>query len=74
MLLPQSAVQSDSKGNYVYVINAKNEAERVSVTTGEVTENGVTIASGLSGTERVVATAGAFLTPGQKVNPIVQKK
>ncbi|RYY26319.1 MAG: efflux RND transporter periplasmic adaptor subunit [Sphingomonadales bacterium] len=74
VMLPQSAVQSDSQGNFVYVINAKDEATRTPVTTGEVTENGVAIATGLSGTERVVLTAGAFLTPGQKVKPIAQKK
>jgi hypothetical protein len=33
----------------------------------------VVITSGLAGTERVVVTAGAFLTPGQKVIPVVQK-
>jgi hypothetical protein len=29
----------------------------------------VTIASGLSGNERVVLSAGPFLNPGQKINP-----
>ena len=68
-LLPQSAIQSDAKGNYVYILNAKDEAERRAVTTGEVSDAGVAIASGLEGTERVVLTAGAFLNPGQKVKP-----
>lgn len=74
VMVPQSAVQSDDKGNYVYIIDDKDQAARVSVTTGEVTEEGVAISSGLSGTERVVLTAGAFLTPGQKVKPILQKQ
>jgi len=68
-LLPQSAVQSDAKGNFVYVLNAKNEAERRAITTGQVSDTGVAITSGLTGSERVVLTAGAFLTPGQKVVP-----
>ncbi|RYG87804.1 MAG: efflux RND transporter periplasmic adaptor subunit [Alphaproteobacteria bacterium] len=68
-LLPQSAIQSDAKGNFVYILNAKNEAERRGVTTGEVSDAGVAITSGLAGTERVVITAGAFLNPGQKVIP-----
>ncbi len=68
-MLPQSAVQSDAKGNYVYVLNAKDEAERRAITTGDVSDAGVAITSGLSGTERVVLTAGAFLNPGQKVIP-----
>jgi RND family efflux transporter MFP subunit len=67
--LPQSAVLSDDKGNYVYIINGKNEVERRNITIGGVDENGVTIASGLSGNEPVVLSAGPFLNPGQKVKP-----
>lgn len=68
-LLPQSAIQSDAKGNFVYILNAKDEAERRNVTTGDVSDVGVAITSGLDGAERVVLTAGAFLNPGQKVKP-----
>ena len=68
-LLPQSAVLSDSKGNYVYIVNARNQVERRPVKVGAVDDNGVTIASGLSGNEPVVVSAGPFLNPGQKVTP-----
>jgi RND family efflux transporter MFP subunit len=68
-MLPQSAVLSDDKGNYVYVVNSRNEVERRDVKIGTVSETGVTIASGLSGNEAVVLSAGPFLNPGQKVNP-----
>ncbi|HEU0284404.1 MAG TPA: efflux RND transporter periplasmic adaptor subunit [Sphingomicrobium sp.] len=68
-LLPQSAVLSDDSGNYVYIINAKNEVERRNVKIGTVDQAGVTIAEGLSGNEAVVLSAGPFLNPGQKVNP-----
>ena len=67
--LPQSAVLSDDKGNYVYIVNAKNQVERRDIVIGTVSESGVTIASGLSGTEPVVLSAGPFLNPGQKINP-----
>jgi multidrug efflux pump subunit AcrA (membrane-fusion protein) len=73
VMLPQSAVQSDNDGNFVYIIDDKNQAARRGVTTGDVTEAGVAITSGLSGSERVVLTAGAFLNPGQKVIPNLQK-
>lgn len=73
VMLPQSAVQSDNDGNFVYIIDNKNQAVRRSVTTGDVTEAGVAITSGLNGTERVVLTAGAFLNPGQKVIANLQK-
>lgn len=68
-VLPQSAVLSDANGNYVYIINGKNEVERRNVKVGSVDDNGVTIAEGLSGREAVVLSAGPFLTPGQKVAP-----
>ena len=68
-LLPQSAVLSDDNGNYVYVINSKNEVERRNVKIGNVDGTGVSIAEGLSGQEAVVLSAGPFLNPGQKVNP-----
>jgi RND family efflux transporter MFP subunit len=68
-LLPQSAVLSDDQGNYVDVINGKNEVERRNIQIGTVNDNGVTIASGLSGNESVVLSAGPFLSPGQKVKP-----
>jgi hypothetical protein len=39
------------------------------VQVGNVDERGVTIVAGLSGQERVVLSAGAFLNPGQKIVP-----
>jgi len=68
-MLPQSAVLSDDKGNFVYIVNGKNEVERRDIQIGSVNDAGVTIASGLSGREAVVLSAGPFLAPGQKVNP-----
>jgi RND family efflux transporter MFP subunit len=67
-MLPQSAVLSDDKGNYVYIVNGKREVERRNIQIGTVNDTGVTIASGLSGNEDVVLSAGPFLNPGQKVN------
>lgn len=72
-LLPQSAVLSDTRGSFVYVLDAKDQAQRRNVRVGDVSDQGVVIADGLNGTERVVLTAGAFLNPGQKVKPTLQK-
>ncbi|MGH6632249.1 efflux RND transporter periplasmic adaptor subunit [Sphingopyxis sp.] len=72
-LLPESAVQSGSEGSFVLVVDGKNMIKRQPVKVGQVTDNGVSIASGLTGNERVVALAGAFLNPGDKVKPVVQK-
>jgi RND family efflux transporter MFP subunit len=68
-LLPESAVLSDDKGNYVYVVDDKNQVARKGVKIGDVSNGGVSIVEGLNGTERVVVSAGAFLNPGDKVRP-----
>jgi RND family efflux transporter MFP subunit len=68
-LLPQSAVLSDDKGNYVYIVKPNNEVERRDIKVGNVNDEGVTIAEGLTGNEAVVLSAGPFLNPGQKINP-----
>ena len=68
-VLPESAVLADDQGSFVYVINDENEAVRTSVTTGDVTPQGIAIAEGLDGTELIVLSAGGFLNPGEKVNP-----
>nr|WP_246263667.1 efflux RND transporter periplasmic adaptor subunit [Parasphingopyxis algicola] len=68
-MLPESAVQSDSDGNYVYIINEDNIVERRDVTVGSVGSTGITIREGLQGDERVVRSAGAFLNPGDEVIP-----
>ncbi|MFL6733736.1 MAG: efflux RND transporter periplasmic adaptor subunit, partial [Sphingomicrobium sp.] len=68
-LLPQSAVLSDEKGNYVYIVNSKNEVERRSIKIGAVDDQGVIISEGITGQEAVVLSAGPFLNPGQKVSP-----
>jgi HlyD family secretion protein len=72
-VLPQSAVMSDDKGNYVFVIGAENRVERRDITTGTVGDQGVSIATGLNGTEKVVVSAGAFLRPGEKVAPVMAR-
>jgi RND family efflux transporter MFP subunit len=68
-LLPESAIQSDPKGSYVYVVGPQNKVVRRGVTVGDVTDAGVTILSGLTGQEAVVVSAGAFLNPGESINP-----
>jgi HlyD family secretion protein len=70
-VLPQSAVMSDDKGNYVFIVGNENRVERRNITTSTVGDQGVSIASGLNGTEKVVLSAGAFLRPGEKIAPVV---
>lgn len=72
-LLPESAVLSSEKGSFVYIINAQNRAERRPVTVADVSDDGIAIGAGLDGSEHVVVSAGAFLNPGEKVVPVLQK-
>ncbi|UAJ08766.1 efflux RND transporter periplasmic adaptor subunit [Glacieibacterium megasporae] len=70
-VLPQSAVMVDDTGSFVYVIGADGVVVKRPVKVGSVTIEGMSITSGLNGTERVVESAGAFLQPGEKVKPVV---
>jgi HlyD family secretion protein len=73
-MLPESAILSDAKGSYVYIVGKDNKAQRRDIKTGIVTDRGIAIATGLSGSERVVMRAGGFLSPGEKVNPKLVKQ
>lgn len=66
-VVPQTSVLTDSRGSYVYVINASNHVERRAVRVADTSDQGVAIASGLSGSERVVTTAAGFLREGEEV-------
>jgi multidrug efflux pump subunit AcrA (membrane-fusion protein) len=68
-MLPESAVLSDDKGSYVYVVDRNDKVVRRDVRTGIIADNGIAVVSGLAGDERVVERAGAFLSPGETVKP-----
>ncbi|MCX7285745.1 MAG: efflux RND transporter periplasmic adaptor subunit [Novosphingobium sp.] len=72
-LLPESAILSDEKGSFVYVVGNDNKVSRRPVKTGEVNQRGIAVIEGLSGKERIVLRAGGFLNPGDKVQPVVAK-
>jgi HlyD family secretion protein len=66
-VVPQTAVLTDTNGSYVFVVDASNHAERRAVRVADTSEQGVVIASGLTGSERVVTTAAGFLHDGEEV-------
>jgi RND family efflux transporter MFP subunit len=66
-VLPQTAVLADSNGSYVLIVSPDNKVERHPVRVSGVTDAGAIISSGLTGNERVVATAGGFLRDGEQV-------
>jgi HlyD family secretion protein len=70
-VLPQTAILSDDRGSYVLVVNAQNKVERRAVRVSGMIQSGVTIAEGVAGRDKVVATAGAFLQEGDVVKPVL---
>lgn len=73
-VLPESAVQNSREGSFVYIVGNDNKVKRRAVKVGTTTANGLTIAEGLDGTERVVLYAGGFLNPDEVVKPKLLKK
>lgn len=65
-VVPQSAIQAGREGSHVVVIDSQGVVRKVEVEVGSITPRGVTILSGLTGSEQVVVSAGAFLRPGEK--------
>jgi HlyD family secretion protein len=68
-LLPESAVQNDDSGSYVYLVGPDNKIVRRNIHIASVNDQGIVVGDGLSGNERVVLAAGAFVNPGDKVIP-----
>jgi HlyD family secretion protein len=66
-ILPQTAVLSDEQGTYTLIVGSGNKVERRAVIVGGARSEGLLITSGLAGTERVIAIAGAFLRSGEEV-------
>ena len=72
-ILPESAILADGKGSYVFIANKDDKIERRDVETGEITVKGIAVTKGLTGKERVVMRAGAFLAEGESIKPQLAK-
>ena len=72
-LLPESAIQNDEKGPFVYIVGRGDKVVRRDVKTGIVTANGIAVVEGLSGNEKVIQRAGGFVSPGEVVRPRLVK-
>jgi multidrug efflux pump subunit AcrA (membrane-fusion protein) len=72
-VLPQTAVLSDEKGTYVLLVSADNHVQRRNVHVSDTNAKGLIIASGLTGTERVIMTAAGFLRVGERVEVAAPK-
>jgi HlyD family secretion protein len=72
-VLPQTAVLNDDKGSYVLIVNDENKVQRRAVRVSGIVQDGVTIADGIDGKDKVVTTAGAFLQEGELVKPVLNE-
>lgn len=67
LILPQTAVLSDAQGSYTLIVGADEHLERRAITVAGAHAEGLLVSSGLTGSERVIAIAGAFLRTGEQV-------
>jgi membrane fusion protein, multidrug efflux system len=71
IIIPSTALTQMNGKNSVWVIDKNNVANLRQVTTGQYTEDGVTITSGLQANELVAIAGVHTLIKGQKVKPQV---
>ena len=67
VILPQTAVLSDEQGSYALIVGANDRIERRAISVVGARSEGLLVDGGLTGDERVVAIAGAFLRAGEQV-------
>ena len=66
---PRSAILSDQQGEYVYLVDAQNKAQRQNVTLGQSTPTVASVTSGLKEGDTIVVEGLQRVHPGQPVSP-----
>lgn len=69
LAIPRAAVLSDQQGDYVYVVDAQNEAQQRRIQLGQSTPSTAVVASGLSEGELVISEGLQRVRPGELVSP-----
>jgi len=72
ILLPKTALQQDSTGDFVWVLSAENKAERLPIKATLFGDEQVMV-DAISPDARVVARAGAFIKEGDRVHAVENK-
>ena len=65
--IPRAAVLSDQQGDYVYVVDAQNKAQRRSIQLGQSTPSTAVVTSGLTEGELVISEGLQRVRPGEAV-------
>src|SRR5439155_15696371 len=69
LAIPRAAVLSDQQGDYVYVVDALNKAQRRPIQLGQSTPSTAVVSSGLKEGELVVSEGLQRVRPDQPVSP-----
>jgi membrane fusion protein (multidrug efflux system) len=69
LAIPRAAVLSDQQGDYVYVVDAQNKAQRRPIQLGQSTPSTAVVISGLKQGELVIAEGVQRVRPGATVAP-----
>jgi membrane fusion protein (multidrug efflux system) len=69
LAIPRAAVLSDQQGDYVYVVDAQNKAQRRSIQLGQSTPSTAVVSNGLKEGELVISEGVQRVRPDQPVSP-----
>jgi hypothetical protein len=72
LLLPKTALQQDSTGDFVWGLSAENKAERLPIKVTLFSDERVMVDT-IAPDARVVARAGAFIKEGDRVHVVEDK-
>jgi membrane fusion protein (multidrug efflux system) len=69
LAIPRAAVLSDQQGDYVYVVDAQNKAQRRPIQLGQSTPSTAVVSNGLKEGELVISEGLQRVRPDQPVSP-----
>ena len=69
VVIPRAAVLSDQQGDYVYVLDAQNRAQRANLKLGQTIEADQVVESGLSDGQRIIVDGVQRVHAGAAVQP-----
>ena len=69
LAIPRAAVLSDQQGDYVYVVDAQNKAQRRSIQLGQSTPSTAVVSNGLKEGELVISEGLQRVRPSEVVSP-----
>ncbi len=72
LALPVTAIQEDSEGRFVWIVDAENKAVRQPVTLALQQDN-VALVEGVDASMRIIAKAGAFVKAGDVISAVEAK-